>query len=58
MVSKQTWRVDLLILIGLALLGLGIWLRLGDAAVAMYAGTVLIVIGLLMSTNTQGGGAR
>jgi cyanate permease len=56
MVSKQTWRVDLLILIGLVLLGLGIWLRLGDAAVAMYAGTVLITIGVLLSTTSQRGG--
>jgi len=56
-ISRQTWQVDLLILFGLALLGLGLWLRFGDAAVAMYAGTVLIVIGVLLSTTGQRGSA-
>ena len=43
--------------IGLALLGLGLWLRFGDAAVAMYTGIVLIVIGVLLSATSQRGGA-
>lgn len=54
MVSKQTWRVDLLLLLGMAILGAGLWLEFGDAAALIYAGTAIVVIGVILSAGQRG----
>jgi hypothetical protein len=53
MVSRETWQIDLLILIGLLLLGYGLWLRFGLATLAMYAGSVAIVIGIMLASDRR-----
>ncbi|MBK8799615.1 MAG: hypothetical protein IPM07_26400 [Anaerolineales bacterium] len=54
MVSKQTWRVDLLLLLGMAILGYGLWLDFGDAAALMYTGTAMFAMGVILSTGQRG----
>lgn len=54
MVSRETWRVDVLLLLGLAVLGYGLWLKFGDAAALIYAGTVLVVVGVVLSVGKGG----
>ena len=54
MVSRQTWRVDVLLLLGLAILGCGLWFAFGNAAALMYAGIVLIVVGAILSAGQRG----
>lgn len=38
---------DVLVVLGLLLVGLALWLAWGPVAVLAYAGTVLIVVGLV-----------
>lgn len=41
--------IDLLILTGLALIGAGVWLAFGVAAVLAYAGAALLVVGVALA---------
>ncbi len=58
MVSRETWWLDLLILLGLLLIGAGLWVWFGLAAAMMYAGTALIVVGIILATNRRVGASK
>ena len=56
--SRARWFdvTDAAVLTGLVLLGWALWLTWGQAAVLVYAGTVLVIVGILAGLRRQGQG--
>ena len=56
--SRARWFdvTDAAVLTGLVLLGWALWLTWGQAAVLAYAGTVLVIVGILAGLRRQGQG--
>ena len=56
--SRARWFdvTDAAVLTGLVLLGWALWLTWGQAAVLAYAGTVLVIVGMLAGLRRQGQG--
>ena len=54
--SRARWFdvTDAAVLTGLVLLGWALWLTWGQAAVLAYAGTVLVIVGMLAGLRRQG----
>lgn len=46
--SDEMWIADLLVLVGLGLLGAAVWLVAGWPAALAYAGVVLVALGLAL----------
>lgn len=47
-VTRATWVADVLVLVGLVLLGAALWLAWGWPAALAFAGTVLVAVGLVL----------